>query len=268
MVTFLLILLSLASSPVIADTVTTQTTQTALSTSTIYCPGQNPPIGEHIGFGNSTLYENFEVESWIVVCGQQEQYRQVHVAVTTAWINNGAYQKASSLAFSFENAYLWSPETVCDIIGASTQPAIALHLIQQAYHDQKGVYHPPAYGGQGDLCFENAGDYRPVFIVYLSNNPTVYLHQVPSQNPPYLLNIAPQQTSTTLSTVTSTVTTSIIVPQPQSIQVQAWYDNPIIQGLGAIVIVFGFFQILFSFWKHINIVGQLWSYLRKRIQRK
>jgi hypothetical protein len=115
----------------------------------------------------------------------------MHFAVLTAWNNNGTLQNATSMAFSFLNAYAWSPQTQCDIIGAPTPPSITLHLIDNAYFNQNGHYYPPAYGGQGDLCFENSGDYTPVFIVNVPKQSPIQLHQAPSQNPPFLLNIAP-----------------------------------------------------------------------------
>jgi hypothetical protein len=64
----------------------------------------------------------------------------------------------------------------------------------------------------------------------------------------------------TITLTTTTSTTSAI----SGVQGQEWYNSPIIQTLGAIVIVFGFFEVLFKLWKHVNLVGQFWFRLTKR----
>lgn len=229
----LIVLLAVVTFPQPALAATTITTFSTTITVVITCPDSTPPQGEHIGFGNSSSFEAYDVDVFFTICGYYSQYGQIHVAVTTAWVNNAGYQNATSLAFSFDGAYYWLNSTGQCSIAEVGQPAIKLHLLEGAYYNTTNArYYPPSYGGQGDLCFEYPQNYHPVFIVTLPNGQTVRLHQ-PLTETPYTLNIGPEQTSTTQST------TSIQTTQSQtSYDPIAWFnDSWVVKTLGNVLTI-------------------------------
>jgi hypothetical protein len=244
------------------STVDQTTSTTTKGTFIIYCQPGIAPI--KMGFGNSTRYETFEVELWFFACGQQVPGARIHFDVPTAWISNSEYQRAANLSLSFEGALSWT-QGGCNVAGLPTEPAISLYFVARAYYNKtENRYYAPAYAGHGELCFNYPQSYRPVFIVRFANGTMIYLHQAPSQ-PPYLLTITEAPTTTQTSSSTQTVTQTITEIRNGG---QAWYDNPVIQTMAGILTITFFLELLFKVWKNINLVGQLWSYLRKKSRRK
>lgn len=203
-----LTLLTFGVAPVTAQsvTVTTRTTEAPKTTMKIECPGVPPALQEDIGFGTSTVPGNFEVEVIVTLCGYPQQFGHVHVAVTTAWINDGDYWGASNLTFSYVEAFQWASGK------CTPNDAVIPMLSLDTPHyqaDQNNRIYPPSHYGQGDICFIQQGTFSPIFSVDLANGTVLQLHQVPSQTPLSLVIGGPLITETQTTATTFTVT----VPQ-------------------------------------------------------
>jgi hypothetical protein len=184
-----------------------------LSCST-YSPSQT------LGFNqnpNDTIYADYDVLVTFNTCG--EYVNQGIGVYVGAAINFGGYQSAKSFYFTFENAWLWTPQSGCESgLLTRIQPAIELKLNKNA--SNSGLYSPPLYSGEGTLCFTYPDSFKPAFLVVYSNGTMV---NVPLRNDQtYRLNVT------------------------ESPPLQSSLPYPLIVTLAAIAFVFGAIQLYFG----------------------
>lgn len=219
-----LLVVSGVPGPVLAQTTTTTTVAVS-----------SCGLQQQVGFNihpNDTTYAQFDVLVSFVTCGQYVG-QPIFISVG-AGISNSAYQSAQSFYFTFQNAWLWNPQTGCQSnYLPPTQPSIKLALAQKATNATSTTpYLPPVYAGGGWLCFSYADSFAPEFFLVYSNGTLV---SVPLRND---------------------MSYRLTVTQAPPPVVQPWYDSPEIQSLGAVVTLLIIAQFLYVFSRTVISVGQ------------